>query len=313
MTTPDTPEPQPWRFTKAAYVAIGIGWIIYVIASLAAPSTANAHYHISAGTLLLLRIGIFVPVLIIWILAVRGTATIKTYAAAIDSGAEAPALNRIADGLIWTIVYLVSASVVGALVPYFIGTPWIKTAVLIRNHISPLIALIAFILIFRGSQGLKQVSNFVTWSTETIIALGIFAVFSFGFVMEFANSPTTGTDSAGIPLAILSHEAMLFTAVMPFILAWFLGILAMINIRKYATTVNGILYREALRNLAYGVGVIIVFTMFHQILIFASRFLANLNLGFVLLVVYLLLGLYAVGFMLVRRGARNLMRIEALR
>jgi hypothetical protein len=308
-----SPELKPWRFTTPVYVAIVVFWLLYVVASLAAPSSSAEHFHLSTATVTLLRIGIFVPVLIIWILAVRGTATIKTYAATVGPGLEANALNLIADGLIWTIVYLVSASVIGSFIPHFIDTPYLKTAVLIRNHVSPLAALIAFILIFRGSQSLKRVSDFVTWTSETFVVLGIFGLFCIGFVLEFATSPTNGVDSSGIPLSILPHEALLFSAVMPFVLAWFLGILAMINIRKYATTVKGILYRQALRNLAYGIGVIIAFTMLHQILVFSSRFLLNLNLLVILLIIYLLLGLYAVGFVLVRRGAHNLMRIEALR
>lgn len=310
--TPDPSAAKPWPYTKLMYIIVIVCWVIYVVASLTQPSAAVAHYNLSTASLIFLRSAIFIPVLVIWILAVRGTTMIKSYTTAVESGTEAPALKRISDGLIWTIIYLISASLVGSIVPHFVGTPYLTTSLLIRNHISPIAALIAFILIYRGSQGLKLVAIFNTWSRETVIALGIFALFSATFVFEFATVSTSATDSSGIPLSTLPHEVLLFTAVMPFILAWFLGILAMVNIRKYAVTVSGILYRQALKNLAYGIGVIIAFTMLHQLLIFSSRFLVSLKLVTVLLIIYLLLGVYALGFILVRRGARNLMRIEAL-
>src|SRR5262249_10846944 len=129
---------------------------------------------------------------------------------------------------------------------------------------------------------------------------------------EFATSPTTGGNLTRNSLVILPHSILLVTLVLPHILSWFLGILAIINIAKYARQVQGNLYRDALKNLIRGIAGVIFFTVVYQIILFASQFLANLSLGLTLLIIYLLLILYALGFLFVQAGAKKLMRIEVV-
>jgi hypothetical protein len=90
-----------------------------------------------------------------------------------------------------------------------------------------------------------------------------------------------------------------------------MGLAAIINIAKYARQVKGILYRSALVNLVRGLTVVIAFSISIQLLGFAAKYLATLQIGALLLMVYALMMLYAAGFFLIANGARKLAKLEA--
>jgi hypothetical protein len=94
------------------------------------------------------------------------------------------------------------------------------------------------------------------------------------------------------------------------LLAWFLGLLAAINLTRYAAQVKGVLYRQALRYLVLGVLSVVIFAVIVQVLSLASRFFLGFDLARLLFTVYVLLALYGLGFWFVNLGARNLARIE---
>jgi hypothetical protein len=195
---------------------------------------------------------------------------------------------------------------------YFLNAPFYDTLVVIRDHLGPLFAVIAFFVLYRGSQRLKLVANFDTWTASTTWAVFAFAVFAFFFVLEFATSPNLTIGTARTSLAIVPHEVLLFTLIIPYIAAWFMGILAIINISKYARQVKGQLYRQALENLVRGIAAVVFFIMFYQVIVFAARYLAHISLGAILMIIYAILILYGLGFLFIRAGAKKLMRIEAV-
>jgi hypothetical protein len=172
------------------------------------------------------------------------------------------------------------------------------------------LALIAFYLLYRGSQQLKLAAEFITWTRSSLWILIAYAVFAFFFVLEFATSPATGVGTQASSTAIVPHGLLLFTLIMPYILAWFLGILAIVNLAKYSRQVKGSLYRQALENLVKGIGAVIFFTIIYQVFVFAVRYLTNISLGAALLLVYCILVLYGLGFVFVRKGAKKLMLLE---
>jgi drug/metabolite transporter (DMT)-like permease len=76
--------------------------------------------------------------------------------------------------------------------------------------------------------------------------------------------------------------------------------------------VEGALYRDALKLLAYGLGGVFLVTILLRVLQTASDALNRLDLGGILLLLYILVFMLGIGYVLVAKGARQLQKIEEL-
>ncbi|MDF2461321.1 MAG: hypothetical protein K0S68_724 [Candidatus Saccharibacteria bacterium] len=301
-----------WKFGRYAYAAVVLAWLVYALLTLFAPEISNRRFQLSDSALLLLRLTIIVPIHLIWLLAMRGAVAFKNYSALIAGGKESKAIDLIANGLLWTIGYLILNSVLSATTPFFAGTSVFAPLVIIRDHLAPFFSLIAFFLIYRGSHLLRDIAGFTTWTRGTAWIVAAYSVFAFLFVLQFATAPILDGAAAGrTATSIVPHNILLFTLIVPFLSAWFMGVAALINISKYARHVKGVLYRSALVNLVRGLIVVIGFSISLQLLNFSAKYLATLQIGAILLILYALMILYATGFFLVANGARKLAKLEA--
>jgi hypothetical protein len=305
-------SPTKWKYARLAYIIVVTSWSLYAVLTLFAPSAANAHYHLSEPALIALKLTVIIPIHLIWLMAVRGAVAFKNYSIMIRGGRESGAVNLIADGLLWTLGYLVLTTVIGSIAPYLVDKRYYDTFVVIRDHLAPLASVIAFVLIYRGSDRLRETADFTTWTRNTTWLVPAYGVFAYLFVLQFVATPAdSGQLAARSSTSIVGHEILLFTLIVPLLAAWFIGLVAAINITKYAHVVKGVIYRQALRDLARGVLTVIAFSIVIQLISFGARYFASYKLSTVLGIVYLLILLYGLGFVFVRSGARKLALIEA--
>lgn len=301
-----------WKYTRLAYTLVVLAWCLFAVLTLTAPEEAGTRYHMSELNLGLLRLTVIVPIHLVWLIAVRGAAAFKGYAQAIKGSRESDGINQIANGLLWTLATLVAQSVVGSIEPFFVHSTIAGSIIVLHDHLPAYMGLVGFMLLYIGSHQLRNVAQFTTWTRSTVWTLVGFIAFSVVFVLEFATSTASSATMASrnstsfIPLGIL-----LFTLVLPYLAAWFMGILASVNIYKFSRSVKGILYRRALSNLVRGIVGIVAFAIAVQLITFSDQFLSNISIGFLLIVVYALIALYAVGFVFIWMGARQLERLEA--
>jgi sulfite exporter TauE/SafE len=96
---------------------------------------------------------------------------------------------------------------------------------------------------------------------------------------------------------------------MPYIYTWFIGLLAAYEIYLYAFKTPGIIYRRALKLLALGLGWTIAVSVLSQYITTLTK-VRLLKINALLILVYSLLILLAVGYLLVAWGAKKLQRIE---
>jgi hypothetical protein len=303
---------QPWKYAQLTYLAVVVCWITYAVLTLFAPHSANARFHLAEPELALLQLTVIVPLHLIWLAAAYGTVMFKHYAQVIHDGLEAPAFNHIANGLLVTITYLIANTLLGAVIPFLAHSRLLDVIVIVRDHITPIGALIGFYLLYRGSHQLRSAAKFTTWTKTALWLLVGFGLFSAAFVLDFTLSPNPPSSGNPSSLSLLPHALLVFTLVLPYLAGWFMGLLASVNIAKYSRHVNGVLYRRALRDLRRGIWGVILFGVALQILTFSARFLTNLSLGWTLLLVYILLLLYGLGFLFVRSGAKKLTQIEVI-
>ena len=308
-------KPTTWKYELPALGFVFGAWLLYAALSLLSPVTGGAKYHMTSDDFQLLRLTIIIPTLIIWMLAVRGAIAFKNYASLITGGQEHKGVNLMADGLLWLVAYLIVSALLSALDPFVTSHAIANSFIVIRDHIPPLFGLVGFLLLYYGSNQLKSVAKFQTWTWtwDTMLIMALFAIFAIGFVLDFSSTavmPATGamvTSTSIVPLKVL-----LFTLVLPYLIAWFVGILAAINIYRYSQNVSGILYRRALRSLVWGIVTVVLFASAVQLTNFADRFLSSLSLGALLAIVYIFIIFYALGFVFIWMGAKQLKRLEAL-
>ncbi len=284
-------------------------WLIYATLSLLSPNATGNHYHLASWQTFGLHLAIVLPVLVVWLVALRGALAFKHYAGIITGGVEARSMNLIAMGLLWLVAYLISLSLLGNILPYFAHSPAITWLVSLRNQVPPLINLIAFGLLYLGSHRLQRVVTFTTWTRGSSWLMVAFLIFASLFALEFATTDVPNNLN-GIPIYTMSRPVLLVTMILPYMLAWFMGLLAAFNILKYARQVKGLLYRQALRGVARGIVAIVGCIAIFEVLIVAVRFLAGLSLGSLLLVMYALLLLGGLGFWWVQTGAQQLGKLE---
>jgi hypothetical protein len=304
--------PTQWRYARASYMILGLCCVAYILLNLFSPnSTASRLYHLSTLQLGLLQLTVVVPMIIIWAIALWGAVAVKSYAIIIRDTPESRGLSLIADGLLWLLIYLLTLSLSGTILPYFAHSPWINALAVIRNHLPVISSLLGFGLLCLGTYRLQHSAPFPVWTKTTAVlfsGLGLLAgLFAWLYLTTEMPPPTNG-----IPIYGLPKQVLLFTLVMPYCWAWLLGLLAAGNLIKYSRRVKGVLYRKALRDLAWGAASAVTMVVSVQFITLSSRFLTKLQLGYLLLTVYGLLAICAMGFLFIRSGARKLTRIEAV-
>jgi hypothetical protein len=89
-----------------------------------------------------------------------------------------------------------------------------------------------------------------------------------------------------------------------------LGLIAAFDLHVYTGKVKGLIYRKGWTQVALGIAWIIVTIIILQYISAVSARVGNMSLGWVLLLVYAILGVMAVGYILIALGAKKLMRIE---
>jgi hypothetical protein len=300
-----------WKHTRLTYYLVLAGWVFYAFLTFLSPDTFYKAHSISPTAIDFVRITVLVLILVIMLLAARGATAFKSYAIMIAGSKEGQAIDLIADGLLLTLSYFLITTIFGALLPFYTQSPGYNALVVIRDHIPVVISLAAYFVIYRGSDQLRRVAKFETWTRGAAFVMVAFMVFSFVFVLEYTRfqAPPPIADEA-TAMTILPLNLLLFTLILPFLLAWFLGILATINIFKFSNQVQGKLYRLALKDLIKGLWFVIILSMLIQFLSLSDKYLVTLKLPILFGIIYVLLILYGIGFMFVRAGAKRLSALE---
>jgi hypothetical protein len=297
-----------WKYARLTKILVIVAWALYSILSIFAPAATSARFHLAEPALFLLQLTIIIPLFLIWTTAARSASTFKHYAALVKSGREGRAMGDIANGLLWTLVYLVDLSLGGVLVQHFSSWRYFDFLVVIRDHVPALLSLIGFFLLLRGSHRLRHTADFTTWTSGTFFMLTGFAAFCILFVLEFSLASPNGVSRTS--LDIVPRPILLITQILPYLVSWFMGLLAGLNIAKYSLNVHGILYRKAFRNVVIGIWGVVLFSVIIQVITLSTRYLLNWNLAGIVLLLYGLMLLYSLCFLFINAGAKSLTKLE---
>lgn len=298
---------------KKTYISVFVTLLaVYVALAFTLPTDPQvlSKHGITQAQSRLLNLTIVVPLVLIYLSALYGFLRVNDYAEKVRETKEGPYFKQLSIGLMVLAFTLPLNSIMGSLTSYIRHAQphFISDISIIRQYSALLLAFLAIYFISKGAQGLhstlknKQPQRdpaFYWLLGPTILS----AVYTWLLVSQTHHSPD------GSPYH-LPEWLVVTTIAIPYIFIWCVGAWAAVYLYKYHVGVKGVIYKRAIAYLAKGIAAIIVISILLQSLTTLSGLLNRLDLTPLLLIIYLLIALYALGYGMVARGANKLKQIE---
>jgi hypothetical protein len=264
--------------------------------------------HISSVSYRLAVLVLLVPYGIIWYAAFYAYAKLKEYARAIKGSEDGKAFRKIMVGMGLLAFGLVIPTTVSLVLKNIASHNhgFRPAAVIVSNYVSIALVLAAFTAMSNGTRLLTNVGR----SRSGLYGPRLFAL-SF-LVLSVVFTHLVLQYHARHPYAYyLNTFFLIATFVIPYLFIWFMALLSAYEFGLYAKHTKGLLYCRALRQLSYGITVVIAGSVAAQFI--ENTFVAvkaNRSLGLLLLVEYVLLAIIAFGLVLMALGTNKLKKIE---
>lgn len=292
-----------------AWLWYGSFALLYILLAVALPpnnatiqtyNLSNAEYHV-------LMVMMALPMIAVWFAAFYGYIKLAAYARRIRGHREGKAFAHLSLGVKWLAWGLPACSILNALLGGMahINHDAIAAAVIISHYAFLLVALFAFSAIASGARELAELNpklpNKVTLRLMLLGTVTLAACYTY----LTKHAVTSTNNPYHLPVWLI-----LFTIIIPYLYAWIMGLAAAFEIWAYRRSVSGLLYQRALSMLASGTILVIIAAIVYQYVTSSSGYLRRIHLNGSLLIFFVVLLAYAIGFVLVARGAEKLRRIE---
>lgn len=303
---------------KRFYVVMAILAGVYVaLAILLKPSQAMLdQYGISLTKAYIIIMSVAIMLAAIWASAVYGFVHVLEYAKLIAATKDGKAMHKLAIGLgliaFRSPVTSIFINLMNGITQHYPDLA--DTGVILSNYLSVAVAVIGFWLINQASEQLLEVAgrtpNSRVRMAFRLLSLGLISLYTFLAIgrggYQFPTNP------GGRASFYLPNWLIVSTIIVPYAYAWYLAFVASYNLIFYSRNVKGVLYKQALRWVAWGINIIILSTIVFQLTGATGSRGNKLSLGPLLLAAYLLLVLIGAGFVVIAVGAKKLKRIEEI-
>ncbi len=269
-------------------------------------------YHLSSIDYRIITFIIALPAMLSWFAAFVGYVELHQYAHYIRKTTEGEHFNRLATGCAW-LAWSLPLPVILALLLNAASGKWPSfhgPAVIISNYVNLLLPLIAFSIIGAASRGLVGDAKlkFSLASARVIIILFLSAGVLYCY-LTFRHFNSTSLASTDNPY-FLPLWLMVLTVTIPYLYAWFVGLLAAYEITLFSKHLDGVLYRQALRLLVGGLIAVIISSIALQYINSVQPRVGNLMVDYRLALSTLFRIIGGIGFVLLAMGALRLKKIE---
>ena len=302
------------RLTVQAFQQVALLILVEVslIFVLPANQAALRLYHLSPLEYHIILFAVTLPTLVTWWAAFLGFATLRQYVYAIQATPEEPYFSKLALGCSW-LAWSLPASAILMLVLSAAADQWpafYSSAVIISNYANLALSLIAFTIIGGASRGLVNQAKlkFSLASVRSIILLFLLAGVSYCY-LTFRHFDLTSLNSTHNAY-YLAIWLMVISVMIPYLYAWFSGLLAAYEIDLFSKHTDGVLYRQALRLLVIGLLTIIVSFVALQYMNSLHPDIGPLSLIYQMVLTSLFRVTSGVGFVMLALGASRLKKIE---
>ncbi len=293
-----------YTWLAALYVSIAL----FLPASI---STRSA-YGLSAFEYHVVFALVAFPTLLVWLAAFVGYALLRAYARSIRNTPEGIYFDQLAGGVTW-LAWSLPVGVIANLLLNFLSehNPGLHAAsIIIINYINLILPLVAFSVIANASRGLLGTLKVkITLASARVIIAGFLllgVLYCFSTFRHFDLSSLGSTNNT----YFLPVWLIVLTVTVPYLYAWFMGILAAFEIILFRRNVKGVLYQRPLGMMVGGLLLVIASSVAHQYTVSALPHLNHLVLDYRLVLTLLFRALSGAGFVLIAIGAHRLQKIE---
>jgi hypothetical protein len=313
------------RMSKTAwfgvYPVLCLVWLGTTGLSIASSNSVTApNIHLSAAQVRLIGLVFSLPLLLIWVVILFAGLSMLRYSRAINGARESSGFRFVA----YSVFVLLAGQMVGS---YLGGLQQLASRnaadpqhtklifVIIINYASVMFALATYGLLLRGSQLLlnsigERLGTVKKLKPALLACAALAAVYMW---LIYANpARQVSVDTGVTPIFGLPYWLIVLTVALPCVVAWAMGIVALMGIYRYRLKTTGIVYKLLFKKLVVGMTLFISTTislqLFAQLYTLYADSTASVILGIIALI-YLLL---AYSFVLVAQGARKLNTIETL-
>jgi hypothetical protein len=275
------------------------------------PATLT-QYNITEAKLRVVNVSFVIPLILIFLTALYGFINLRKYAQAIAETKEGKAFYYLSLGLMLMTFSLPINSIVGQIAQYISSNhpDLLPTTTIIRNYTTLIFSLMTFLLVLIGSTALVKTlvrKGIPTVSTSLTIGLiSLSAIYAWLITSRPLNQ---GIEEKAY---FLPSWLLVLTIVIPYLIAWRAGLITTYYLYSFHKNVKGVIYKSAFKDLARGIGTVVLVSILIQLITTSSAQLSRLKLTPILLIIYLLLLLYAVGFGMVARGSKKLKKLEEI-
>jgi len=296
------------------YLAYLVFAALYITVSLVAPLGPN-RFRLSPTRTHALQAAILLPVVIIWMAAVYGAEKFHSYTKLIRKSKDGRALHIMSAGLLILVGSILFSGLIGIVRPWALKDGWLSAYTIFTNYISVLLPLVAYYVMHAGSiellKSIKVRTSRVSW-VGIIVILGIIGA---GYIAALINYDyrTYTPDPSKYSSFYISAPLIITTIALPYLIGWGLAIKSMLNLNQYRQQVKGVIYKKSLFRLEAGILIVTAFYIVVQLLVAFSTYFASAELGSILLFLYVLILIYALGFMVIASGTSKLTAIEKIR
>lgn len=265
----------------------------------------TAEYHI-------LQLLAGLPLMAVWFVGFYGYAKLGEYSRSIRTTPEAAGFSRLTQGCAWiawslpihSIVSLIARAITNA------DPGFSPAAVVIGNYVDLLFPVVAFSMIGMGSRQLfdrmKVALSGASIRAITLLFLAGGVIYCYLIFRQFAGASLGTADNPyHLPVWLV-----VLTVIVPYLYAWFVGLLAVYELITYGRHVRGVLYRQAMHMLVIGLFAMILGSIAFQYSRSFQPSTSHLILGSYLLFGLIFQLISGLGFVMIALGAIRLKKIE---
>jgi hypothetical protein len=265
--------------------------------------------HISSTTYKIVVIFLLLPEALLWYAIFFAFAKIHEYSQLVKGSNEGRAFQRISLGMGALAFGLIIPSIISPILNAIVAhdSAFRPSATIINHYISLLVALISFSLLNSGSYKLIESGRSIKRSS--LAGTRLFAA-SFIILAVLYSYTTLHTRRIENNAYYMSLYPLMITIIMPYLYAWFEGLVSAYNFRLYSQSVKGLLYKQAFFQLSVGLLITVIGFIIVQFITSTFGARTNKTLGFILVILYILLAILLAGLSLIALGTKKLKKIE---
>lgn len=294
------------------YAALLAGLYVLLLFVLPANTATMHEYDLSSFEYRIIAFAVALPSLVSWFAGFIGYAKLREYAMAIRKTPEGIWYDRLAEGCTW----LAWSLPVATIIPFLLNAVaddhagFHATSIIISNYIALLLPLFGFSIIATASQNLlSNIRVKLSLYSARLIIAGFLMIGVLYCYLVFKHLNLGSLSTSDNPY-FLPAWLLVTTIIMPYLYAWFMGLLGAYELTLYRKHVHGVLYKQALGLVVGGlIAVILSFVALQYVGSIEPR-IGHLMFNNKLLFISIFRIVGGTGFVLIAIGATRLKKIE---